>query len=51
MLRIKKESLEFSVNSLSEELAEAKKLPVVDGKGDPLVEPMASVSILSFDED
>ena len=44
VLRMKNESLEFSVNSLSDELAEAKKLPVADGKGDPQAEPNASTS-------
>ena len=39
---MKNESLEFSVDSLSEELAEAKKLPVADGKGGPQAEPNAS---------
>ena len=32
------------MNSLSDELAEAKKLPVADGKGNPQVEPNASAS-------
>ena len=44
VLRIKNESIEFIVNSLCYELAEAKKLPVVDTKGNPQVEPNASVS-------
>ena len=44
VLRTKNESLEFSVNSLSDELAEAKKLPVADGKGSPQAEPNASTS-------
>ena len=35
VLKIKKESLESKVDSLSEELAEARKLPVADGKGSP----------------
>ena len=35
VLKIKKESLESKVDSLSKELAEAKKLPVADGKGSP----------------
>ena len=39
---MKNESLEFSVDSLSEELAEAKKLLVADGKGNPQAEPNAS---------
>ena len=41
VLKIKKASLESKVDSLSEELAEAKKLPVVDGKGSPQAEPNA----------
>ena len=39
---MKNKSLEFSVDSLSEELAEAKKLSVADGKGNPQAEPNAS---------
>ena len=35
VLKTKKESLESKVDSLSEELAEARKLLVVDGKGSP----------------
>ena len=30
------------MNSVSDELAEAKKLPVADGKGNPQAEPKAS---------
>ena len=32
------------MDSLSEELAEAKKLPIADGKGDPQAEPSTSES-------
>ena len=35
VLKTKKESLESKVDSLSEELAEARRLPVVDGQGSP----------------
>ena len=41
VLKTKKESLESKVDSLSEELAEARKLPVVDDKGSPQAEPNA----------
>ena len=41
-LKTKKESLESKVDSLSVELAEAKKLPVAYGKGDPQAELNAS---------
>ena len=41
VLKTKKESLESKVDSLSEELAEARRLPIVDGQGSPQVEPNA----------
>ena len=44
-MRIKNETLQFTVNSLSDELAEAKKLPVADGKGDPQAEPNTSTLV------
>ena len=39
VLKRKNKSLEMTVNSLSDELAEAKGLPEADIQGDPQVEP------------
>ena len=39
VLKRKNKSLEMTVNSLSDELAETKKLPEADIQGDPQVEP------------
>ena len=39
VLKIKKESLESKVDSLSDELAKARTLPLVEGQGSPQIEP------------